>query len=404
MAHQGTMIVDWEERIDPYRLRQERLDKARKTLRDSPADLLFVFRPEDGRYLTGHRHHLGPALILGNSVVILEADSEPILYTMDYEFYRKNWPWMDDDRILPRANFREEVGIREWAESLKQLLGDCDGKVIGVDLWTPTMEQHLRAVFPNSEFVDGYKILGEAKIIKTADEINCMKVANSMTEAAMADALDFLRPGVRECEVLAVAWKRMTELGSEWTQCQNIVASGPYTAPYRRFTSDRIIKAGDLVIIDIGACFNGYYGDLTRTWVCGGIEATPEQKQIHQNTYNALWAATDAARTGNTTGDVFKAAQPYVLDSLGHGSGTNPWEPPFFSPQSVTDPLELRPGMQFNIEPYDGTPGIGGVRLENNMVVQEEGPPEVYTTIPFDQNLLIDVHPLDKLSGRGWSS
>ncbi|GIS07823.1 MAG: hypothetical protein CM15mP111_4380 [Hyphomicrobiales bacterium] len=52
-------------------------------------------------------------------------------------------------------------------------------------------------------------------------------------------------------------------MGSEWTQCSNIVASGPYTAPYRRFTSDRIIRNGDPVIIDIGACFNGYYGDLT---------------------------------------------------------------------------------------------------------------------------------------------
>ena len=395
----GLMGVDWEERIDFARLRRERLEKAQAALAASQADLLFVFRTEDARYLTGYRHHLGPTPLLGNATVVLRPDQDPVLYTMDYEHCRTRMPWLSDECLQPRANFREEVGIRKWADSVESIVGSLAGKVIGVDLWTPTLEEGLRQAFPDSSFVDGYKVLMDAKIIKTDDEVACLKIANAITEAGMDAAREVLRPGVRECEVLAAAWYKMTALGSEWTQCSNIVASGPYTAPYRRFTSDRVIRSGDMVIIDIGGCFNGYWGDLTRTWVCGGINPTAEQRDLHQKAYDALWNACAASRPGNTTADVFAAADPYVLDSLGHGSGMAPWEPPYFSPHTKDDPTVLRPGMQFNLEPYAGQPGIGGFRLENNLVVTEDKP-DIYTTYPFDERLVIDLHPLDSSTGR----
>lgn len=395
----GIMGVDWEERIDFDRLRRERLKKAKDALENSEADVLFVFRTEDCRYLTGYRTHLHPTAMIGNAVVVLPKGGEPILFTMDHEHCKKRMPWLSDKQIKPRANFREPVGIKDWTDMVKKELGELEGSTIGVDLWTPLMANELKKAFPKSEFIDGSEILGKAKIKKTEDEIACMKVANVITEAAMDAAIRFLKPGVRECEVLAVAWQTMTALGSEWTQCSNIVASGPYTAPYRRFTSDRIIRNGDLVIIDIGACFNGYWGDLTRTWVCGNVKPTKEQIEIHQNCYNALFNACDKSRPGNTTADVFKAAYPYVLDSLGHGSGVHPWEPPYFSPASIKAPVTLEKGMQFNLEPYAGIPGIGGVRLENNLVVTD-GEPDIYTTYPFDERLLKDIHPLDKTTGR----
>lgn len=400
MGTYGLMGVDWEDRINFDRLRRERLQKAQKALEESGADMLFVFRTEDARYLTGYRHHLGPAFVLGNAVVILPKGDDPVLFTMDHEFARSRMYWMRPERILPRANFREPGAIRRWTQQVKRLFGELQGCVVGVDIYTPTIAKVLHEEFPKTEFVDGYSILLRAKILKTEDEIECLKVANAMTEAAMDAALRVLRPGVRECEVLAVAWYTMTALGSEWTQCANIVCSGPYTYPYRRFTSDRIIREGDLVIIDIGACFNGYYGDLTRTWLCGErLRPTQEQKRIYQACYNALFNACAQAKPGNTTADVFRAAEPHVLDSLGHGSGVNPWEPPYFSPFSKEEPVVLEVGMQFNLEPYAGEPGVGGVRLENNLVVREAGP-EIYTTYPFDERFLDEVHPLDTSTGR----
>lgn len=401
MTESGLIGVDWEERIDFARLREERLKKAQAALEASEADVLFVFRTEDSRYLTGYRHHLGPTPLLGNATVVLVPDADPILFTMDYEHCRARMPWLSEESLQPRANFREDVGMRQWAETVQRVVGDLSGKTIGVDLWGPTLEAQIKDVFSDSRFVDGYKILMEAKITKTEDEVACLKVANAMTEAGMDAAREALRkPGVRECEVLAAAWYTMTAMGSEWTQCSNIVASGPYTAPYRRFTSDRVIRRGDMVIVDIGGCFNGYWGDLTRTWVCGDAAPTEEERTLHQHCYDAVWNACAASRPGNTTADVFAAADPYVLDSLGHGSGVAPWEPPYFSPQTKEDPLELRPGMQFNLEPYAGEPGVAGFRLENNLVVTD-GDPDIYTTYPFDERLVRELHPLDTGTPRG---
>jgi Xaa-Pro aminopeptidase len=396
----GTMMVDWEERIDFARLRRDRVAKAQQAIADSEADVLFVFRTEDARYLTAYRHHLGPAVVIGNATVVLTAGDPPILFTMDQEHCRARNPWLEGGQIQPRANFRELAGVQEFTDRVQRLLGSLEGKTIGVDIYSPGMAERLAAAFPRSRFVEGYDILLKAKQIKTEDEIYCLKIANAMTEAAMDAALQFLRPGVRECQVLAVAWKTMTDLGSEWTQCSNIVASGPYTAPYRRFTSDRIIRLGDMVIVDIGACYNGYYGDFTRTWICGDVVPTPQQVDVHQQCYDALHRAAAACVPGNTNAHVVEAAgEEYVLSSLGHGSGLNPWEPPHFSVTSKLDPHVLQENMVANLEPYFGEPGIGGVRLEHDLVIRAGGP-EIYTTYPFDKRLLRDVHPLDTTTGR----
>lgn len=396
----GFMQVDWEDRINFDRMRKERVKKAQEALAASDADVLFVFRTEDARYLTSYRHHLGPAFVIGNATVVLTKDSPPILFTMDEEHAKARLTWLGPGQVQARANFRELAGIQEFAGRVHGLIGSLNGKSIGVDIYSPSMAEGLRDAFPKSRFVDGYEILMQAKMIKTEEEILCMKAATSMTEAAMDAAIRFLKPGVRECEVLAVAWQTMTALGSEWTQCSNIVASGPYTAPYRRYTSDRLIRLGDLVIIDIGACFNGYYGDFTRTWVCGDMAPTPEQIDLHQKCYEGLFNGCAACRPGNTNAAVVEAAgEENVLSSLGHGAGTNPWEHPHFSVTSKNRPMVLQAGMVANLEPYRGKPGIGGFRLENNLVIRESGP-EIYTPYPFDERLLSKVHPLDKSTGR----
>ena len=400
----GTMGVDWEDRINFDRLRRQRLAKAQDAIRDSEADALFVFRTEDARYLVSYRHHLGPAAIVGNATVVLNADSDPVLFTMDEEHCRTRMSWLEGDQIQPRANFREPEGVGEFVARVTKLFGSLDNKTVGVDLYSPGLAKRLEEAFPKTTFVDGYEILLKAKRIKTADEIACLIAAAAITESGMDAALRMLRPGVKECEVLATAWYAMTALGSEWTQCSNIVCSGPYTAPYRRFTSDRVIRLGDPVIIDIGGCFNGYWGDMTRTYICGDVAPSKEQIDLHQRCYDALFRACAACVPGNTNADVVEAAgEEYVLSSLGHGSGVNPWEPPHFSITSKLDPLPLETGMVANLEPYCGEPGIGGFRLENNLWIEDNGS-RIYTTYPFDERLVDTPHPLDVTTGRSSAS
>jgi Xaa-Pro aminopeptidase len=170
----------------------------------------------------------------------------------------------------------------------------------------------------------------QAKMVKTKDELECQRAAAMITEAGMHAALKTLQPGVKECELLATAWQTFTAMGSEWTQCANIVTSGPFTAPYRRFTSDRVIRMGDLVILDIGACFNGYWGDITRTWICGDIMPTKEQIELHQECYDTLFDACATARVGNKNIDIRKKIQnPHPVPCQGHSAGLSPWEPPY---------------------------------------------------------------------------
>jgi Xaa-Pro dipeptidase len=247
------MPVDWEVRFDPQRMLRERLQRAKDALNNSDLDALFVFRTEDARYLTGYRHHLGPAFIMGNAVTVLSRNHDPILWTMDFEHCKLRMPWLSADQIRPRANFREKVGMKRWAEQVEGLVGSLSGKRVGIDIWDINMENAIREVFPKTEFADGYQsVLMRAKEIKTQDEILCLKIANAITEAALDEGIRALRPGIKECEILGIIWGKMTAMGSEWTQCSNIICSGPYTAPYRRFTSDRIIRNGDLVIMDVG--------------------------------------------------------------------------------------------------------------------------------------------------------
>lgn len=399
MPEFGTMGVDWEERIDFDRLRRERLQRAKDALNNSGLNALFIYRPENIRYLTGLRTHLGPVSLLRMGVVALPKGGEPILSTLDYVHARLRMPWLKKEQIIPQSP------TRTWAVKIKAELGKLVEGKIGVDIWTPRTEESLKKAFPKAEFVDAELVLSEAQMIKTKDELECQRAVTMITEAGFQALLDNLKPGAKECELLSFAWQKFTELGSEWSQCSNIVCSGPYTAPYRRFTSDRIIREGDLVIVDIGAGFNGYWGDFTRTYVCGNIMPTKEQIELHQECYDTLFACMNDSRVGKTSADVAKhlnhpVSNPHSNDlSGGHGAGVGPWERPWVADTRPATATPLQPGMYYSVEPYAGIPGIGGIRLENQVLVTEKEP-DIFTTLSFDERLLKDVHPLDKTTGR----
>ena len=121
MSDIGMIPVDWEVRFDPQRMLRERLQRAKDALNNSDLDALFIFRTEDARYLTGYRHHLGPAFIMGNAVTVLSRNHDPILWTMDFEHCKLRMPWLSPDQIRPRANFREKIGMKRWAEQVEGL-------------------------------------------------------------------------------------------------------------------------------------------------------------------------------------------------------------------------------------------------------------------------------------------
>lgn len=402
MPEFGFMGVDWEERINYDRMRRERLQKAKDALARSDINALFVFKHEEVRYLTSFRSHMRPtATPLGFGIAVLPKGGDPILYTMDHISATARMPWMPKGTIQPGSVIRSADGVKAWAARVTASIGNLVKGKIGVDITTLDMLESLQKAFPKAQFVDGNAVMAEAKLTKTPDELECLRAANTITEAGMDAALRILRPGVKECELLAEAWRTFTALGSEWSQCANIVCSGPYLAPYRRLTSDRIIREGDLVAMDIGACFNGYWGDFTRTYICGNMMPTKEQKALHQECYDATFGGCDNCRPGKTNYDVWKAEQCEHGPGLcgGHGAGINPWEAPWLSGFTPDFTMPLKAGMVINIEPYAGIPGIGGIRLENDVIITD-AEPDVYSSYPFDERMLDHVHPLDKTTGR----
>lgn len=391
----GTMGVDWEERLDFSRMRDERIKKAVKALEESKLDALFLYRLENVRYLTGLRTHMWP---MNNWVTAscLLTKNGPTLVAQDVGHVQARMPWIWDKTIAFPAGGNETVhGATMWGNIIGKTLAEQGIKPerVGVDCWSPALYEALPKVFPNTQFVDGEAVMIESRVTKTKDEIDCLRMAYVITAAGMDAARRALRPGIRECEVLGEALKVMFSLGGEWTQSAQIICSGPYTAPYRRFTSDRIIELGDLVIMDLGTLWNGYYGDFTRTWICGDYKPTKEQIEVHMRCYKAMKAAEAAVKPGATTFDVSQAAAQYILGGrLGHGLGVSAAEKPFLGSRELVPEEEgvvLKPGMVFSIEPYDGRQGIGGVRLEDNVLVTEDGH-EIISKYPFEERLMAE--------------
>jgi Xaa-Pro aminopeptidase len=163
MSEFGFMGVDWEERIDFDRLRRERLQKAKEALEKSDLNALFIFRLEDVRYLTGYRCHLGPVTKLDLASVILPRGGDPILFTLDHVHCKSRMTWLNPKMIFPRPNVRHPGGAEILASKIKALVPKLDK--VGVDAWYISTQKQMEKSFPGTEFVDGYAVLTQAKMI-----------------------------------------------------------------------------------------------------------------------------------------------------------------------------------------------------------------------------------------------
>jgi Xaa-Pro dipeptidase len=259
----------------------------------------------------------------------------------------------------------------------------------------------LQEVFPKAEFVNGDHCVLDAQVVKNSEEIKCMRVSSQLAAVAMDRAIKKIDVGVRECEILAEAMYSLYSNGMEVPQCSLIVTSGDGTAPLRRFASDKKINWGELVFMDLGGCFNGYFSDFTRTVIFG--KPNEQQKKIYRAVYDMMKEIHRTMRPGNTNADVNNAARQVVIDHgfkghdylglLGHSIGVTGLTYPIVGEVAAVGSekeVMLKPGMIFSMEPgifIPGTPGGGGVRIEDTILITEEGN-EVLTQTPYDENLL----------------
>jgi Xaa-Pro aminopeptidase len=257
---------------------------------------------------------------------------------------------------------------------------------IGVDNFDmPSLEAFQKT---GLKIVNGWPAVSAARVVKTRDEIELLKQASSIGDAAMWKIkYEWLKPGVREREIEAKVHEFMLERGCEIIY-DIIVASGGNTSPYRRWATDKLIRQGDLVIVDINAVGpSGYFIDFVRCFKCGGAQGmkmTQKEIDLYREVYDSMYAGIEKLRPGNTTADVAAAFPEYDDDKYGtvtlqqfaHSIGITLYEGMWMSrAYSLKFPAEIKENMYFAIETFAGHPKLQQTaRLEENVLVSAKGP------------------------------
>lgn len=394
----GQMGVDFEERVNYDRLRKERLERAKRKVKEYGLGALLCYDFDNIRYITGT--NVGEwARNKMTRYVILPDGNEPILYDPASPAKRLTAPWIAD-RVKPsigsmRGAIPPEVGnVQALAKEIKQVLVEygVEDRPLGVDILDVPFIRALEK--EGIEVVDGQQAMLDARIIKTKDEIELLKTSAAMVDAAYEEIARNIRPGTRENDLVAIANKVLYTLGSELVECVNVV-SGPRAQPHPHVFSDRIIRPGEMVFLDLMHSYNGYRTCYYRTFVCG--KPTKPQLEAYEKALQWLNASIEAVKPGATSADVAKCwptAQEFGLKDereafllqFGHGIGLSIWEKPVISRLfSLENPFVLQEGMVFALETYCPTSdGKGGARIEEEVVVTKDGC-EVITKYPCQE-------------------
>jgi Xaa-Pro aminopeptidase len=226
--------------------------------------------------------------------------------------------------------------------------------------------------------------LAELRMVKDSQEIEHLRRACQISDAALADLVNIPVIGWSEQQLATWLERRMIDLGAEAVAFDTIVASGPNSAVPHHHPGERVLTRGDLLKIDFGARVGGYHADETRTFILG--EPQQWQQEIHAVVQRAQAAGVNALKAGVRLQDVDAAARSVIADAgyaeafthgLGHGVGLVIHEEPFFS---TTGTAILTAGTAVTVEPGIYLPGRGGVRIEDTLVVGPDGAESLTTT------------------------
>ncbi len=350
------------------KIKLDNIRKVRATLRANSLDGLLVTSPENRRYLSGFtaedvsiNESSGALLILKKRLFLL-TDGR---YHVQAQKEAKGW-----EIVIYKK------GISEALKTIRSEFPDT--KRIGFEPTYLSFEQHelLKKNNPGLELVPIRGRIEKMRGIKTAWEVELIKKAISVAEEVLDSVSKELSPGVTEKEV---AWRINEGLykKSDGPSFPPIVASGPNSALPHAEPTDRTIKEGEPIIIDMGARVNGYCSDMTRTFFIGPPK--PPFKEIYQIVRTAqkraqqmLRAAIPGRECDRVARDIIRknGYGEYFVHALGHGVGLAVHEQPALSPRWKK---HLKEGMVVTIEPGIYIPGKGGVRLESMALVESTG-------------------------------
>ena len=288
-------------------------------------------------------------------------------------------PALEEEKAKGRSADADVVSWRD-GENPWDLVREAIGSLaeIGVEKEHLSLQaaETITSITGASELVDVGPEIRRRRLTKSEEEIEKLQRAAAITDEAGERVIARLRAGQSEVEVALLMGAAIGELGGQLS-FPTLVQSGPNSSLPHWEPSGRKLAKGDFVLLDFGAAFAGYKADSTRMAVVG--EPSAKQREIHDLVLAGHDAAIEAVRSGATTGDVDAAARKVIeaggygeqfFHRVGHGIGLEGHEDPSLDPGSKTI---LEPGMTFTIEPGIYIPGWGGVRIEDDVVVEEGG-------------------------------
>ncbi len=400
----GRMGTDREARIDYERMRAYRLARTKEQMEKFGIGTLVSWEAWDIRYISGAYVTI-PTRWFEAQFCVLPRNGDPHLFVFpSFSPYavREKMPWLKDKIWAPAGNLKLATSVDQIEGVINQIAKivaehRLTNEPLGLDGTQCSLLLEEAFGKKGIKVVDAKPVMFQARKIKNQDEIECCRMACSIADAAFTDMRAAIKPGIMECEIMGIGMNRLYAMGCDETM-EFVVASGPRTNPLWIDYTDRMVQAGDHVIIDInGASFNGYKTCYYRTFVCG--KATQEQKDTYEECRAMMYAGMSGIKAGNTTWDICKnwpdSPKYWGYDNwddvmgyaVGHGLGISLHEFPFMTPPTAkANPIPLEEGMVLAVENWTGKKGGGrdGVRLEENVVVTKDGY-DLLTTYPVDE-------------------
>lgn len=300
-----------------------------------------------------------PALVLPQLEVTKARQAPTVLELFSYTDNPGTW----------QDAFNQAVQSLGWDQKSHPVLGVEDERLRLLEA------RYLEAALPGVS-LRNTSLLANMRMHKDEEEIARIRKAVQIAEAGFNAALPLIKIGMTERELSEEIGLQTQRAGSELPG-NPMVAAGPNGANPHATTSDRRLQAGDVVVIDFGAAYQGYLADLTRNLGVGEVD--PEFEHIVQVAGEANAAGRAAARPGEPAGAVDRAARaviekagygPFFTHRTGHGLGSEPHEEPYIYAENT---LPLEPGMVFTVEPGIYLPGRAGARVEDDVVITADG-------------------------------
>jgi Xaa-Pro dipeptidase len=387
----GHSQVDFEERVDFRRLHDYRLARTRAALANSGLGALLCFDQHNIRYIT--------STVIGEwardkltRYSLLTGNGDPYIWDFGSaaRHHRLHAPWLHHDHCRAGLlGLRGAVGadielFRAAAREIKALLVDegVADLALGLDVVEPPMLFELQKL--GIDVRDGQQTLLQAREVKNIDELTLLNMAAAMVDGVYTDIAEALKPGVRENEIVALATKRLYEMGSDCVEAINAI-SGERCSPHPHNFTDRLIRPGDQAFFDVIQSYMGYRTCYYRTFNVGF--ATSAQRDAYKKAREWMDVAIDLLKPG-VSSDRIAAALPTAedigfaseMDAFGlnfcHGLGLGLHERPLVSRlNSFKQPIELKAGMVFAVETYcPATDGISAARIEEEVILTPKGP------------------------------